>query len=222
MHHCRLHGPPPHHPTILVLVHCKATAIPYDQCYGLFNSLCYLHKHGQICFFIAPWRSITASIIFPTISVCNLNLSSWLCGFICICHLFIHTVMLFLPPYCYFPFLETICLRIISLEIGIIFNPNKLAPGLLSGTPSGHRAYPRGWACPWGGTVWAEPQIGWMLSSELGQEAGMGSLGTRVDVGEAEGACWARGARNRMGRVRNEGLASWFESRSWGPGTQAS
>lgn len=47
-------APPPCHLTILILVHCMAIEIPYDQCYGLFNSFCYLHKHRQICFFIVP------------------------------------------------------------------------------------------------------------------------------------------------------------------------
>lgn len=41
-------------PIILVLVHFRAIEVPYDQCYGLINWLCYLHKHGQICFFIMP------------------------------------------------------------------------------------------------------------------------------------------------------------------------
>lgn len=77
---------------------------------------CYLHKHGQICFFIVPWRSITASSNFPTRSVCNLNLTSWLCWVHFHRSSFYPHSNALLPLYCYFPRLETTSLHIISPE----------------------------------------------------------------------------------------------------------
>lgn len=164
-------APPPCHLTILILVHCMAIEIPCDQCHGLFNSLCYLHKQGQIGFFTEPWRSITASIIFLSRSVCNLHLSSWLCGFICTCHLFIYTVMLFLPLYCYFLCLETICLQIASPDLDPFSTLTSLtlACGVtwlldVGLVPGAGLVLGEAWK-------WAEPQVSWIVS-ELGARPG--------------------------------------------------
>lgn len=81
-----------------------------------FLTACYLHKHGQICFFIVPWRSITASSSFPTRSVCNLNLTSWLCWVHFHRSSFYPHSNALLPLYCYFPRLESTSLHMIFPE----------------------------------------------------------------------------------------------------------
>lgn len=94
------------------------------------------------------------------------------------------------------------------LRIGTIFNPNRLAPGLLNDMPSELGACPRGWSCPWSSMAvgrassWQDGELGSGPRSRQGlgagvdQGAGKGNSGARVDGVKVGGACWELGGRN--------------------------
>lgn len=193
--HCRLCGPSSLPPTILILGCCRAIEIPYDQCYGLFNSCCYLHKHGQLCFLMVPWRPVTASLIFPTRSACNLLLTSWLCW------VHFHMSSFYphsdaLPPlYCYFPSLETISLYIIFTELRPCITLRRLT-----------LACPR--SCPWGAMAVGRAS-GWQMVNELGARPG-NRHGPACRCGHHESQDrWSQGRElevgNRIGKVTGAG-----------------
>lgn len=170
---------------------------------------CYLHKHGQICFLIVPWGSITAFSSFPTRSVCNLNLTSWLCWFIFIGHLFIHTAMLFcLCIAIFLAWKQSLSSHNIP-RIETIYSSKKTDPGLSQGLvfPWGSMAMGRGAGWP---MVSQEPGH----EADMGHGAGMDSLGGRIDEVKAENC--NSSPRNWIGEVIGD---SWIQKLgAWNPG----